>query len=120
MANLYERIGEHHILQLVNDFYEGIESDELLRKLYPEDLGPAKERLQLFLIQALGGKTTYSEKRGNPMLRRRHFQWKIGEKEATHWLQHMHKALENATFPEKEKDEFWQYVYKAALHMINQ
>jgi len=32
----------------------------------------------------------------------------------------MHNALEKATFAEKEKDEFWDYVYKAALHMINQ
>jgi len=120
MDNLYDRIGEEHIFKLVDDFYEGIEQDELIRKLYPEDLAPAKERLKLFLIQALGGPTTYSDLRGHPMLRRRHFQWKIGEPEATHWLKHMHKALEQADFPEKEKDAFWNYVYKAALHMINQ
>ena len=120
MANLYERIGEQNIEKLADDFYEGIEQDELLSKLYPEDLGPAKRRLKLFLIQALGGQASYSEERGHPMLRRRHFQWKIGEKEATHWLEHMHKALEKGSFPEKEKDEFWDYIYKAALHMINQ
>lgn len=120
MATLYERIGEDHILKLVDDFYEGIEKDELLRKLYPEYLTPAKNRLKLFLIQVLGGRSTYTDERGHPMLRRRHFQWKIGEKEATHWLKHMHSALDKATFPEPEKDEFWNYVYKAALHMINQ
>lgn len=117
---LYDRIGEDNILQLVDDFYHGVEKDPLLRRLYPEDLLPAKNRLKLFLIQALGGRQTYTDKRGHPMLRRRHFQWKIGEEEATHWLKHMHKALGAATFPEKEKDEFWDYVYKAALHMINQ
>ncbi|MBO3700000.1 cyanoglobin [Roseivirga sp. E12] len=116
---LYERIGEDNILQLVDDFYEGVEGDELIRKMYPEDLLPAKNRLKLFFIQALGGHQTYTDERGHPMLRRRHFQWKIGQDEATHWLQHMHNALEKATFAEKEKDEFWDYVYKAALHMIN-
>ena len=116
---LYERIGEDHILQLVDDFYEGVEKDEVIRKLYPKDLLPAKNRLKLFLIQALGGRQTYTDERGHPMLRRRHFQWKISEKEATHWLTHMHAALNKATFAEKEKDEFWTYVYKAALHMIN-
>jgi hemoglobin len=117
---LYERIGEENILRLVDDFYEGVGSDDLIRKMYPEDLVPAKNRLKLFFIQSLGGHQTYTDERGQPMLRRRHFQWKIGQEEATHWLQHMHNALEKATFAEKEKDEFWDYVYKAALHMINQ
>lgn len=117
---LYDRIGEEHILKLVDDFYAGVEGDNVIRKLYPKDLLPAKNRLKLFFIQALGGRQTYKDERGHPMLRRRHFQWKIGEKEATHWLKHMHAALEKATFAEKEKNEFWDYVYKAALHMINQ
>lgn len=117
---LYERIGEENILRLVDDFYEGVGSDDLIRKMYPEDLVPDKNRLKLFFIQSLGGHQTYTDERGQPMLRRRHFQWKIGQEEATHWLQHMHNALEKATFAEKEKDEFWDYVYKAALHMINQ
>lgn len=120
VATLYERIGETAILQLVDDFYSGIAADELLKKMYPEDLAPAKNRLKLFLIQVLGGHRTYTDERGHPMLRRRHFQWKIGEKEATHWLKHMHKALEKSTIAEKEKDEFWAYIYPAALHMINQ
>ena len=119
-STLYERIGEDNILQLVDDFYAGVEDDPLLRKLYPKDLLPAKNRLKLFLIQALGGRQTYTDERGHPMLRRRHFQWKIGEEEATHWLSHMNEALKKASFPEKEKDEFWAYVYRAALHMINQ
>lgn len=116
---LYDRIGEDNILQLVDDFYEGVETDELIRKMYPEDLLPAKNRLKLFFIQALGGHQTYTDERGHPMLRRRHFQWEIGKEEATHWLKHMNNALKKATFAEKEKDEFWDYVYKAALHMIN-
>ncbi len=119
-TTLYHRIGEEHILKLVDDFYAGVEEDDVIRKLYPKDLLPAKNRLKLFLIQALGGRQTYTDERGQPMLRRRHFQWKIGEKEATHWLKHMHAALEKASFAEKEKNEFWDYVYKAALHMINQ
>tara|TARA_R110001599_G_scaffold271563_5_gene472669 strand:+ start:3342 stop:3716 length:375 start_codon:yes stop_codon:yes gene_type:complete len=116
---LYERIGEENILKLVDDFYAELEQDELIRKMYPEDLLPAKNRLKLFFIQALGGRQTYTDERGHPMLRRRHFQWKIGTEEATNWLKHMHAALEKATFPEPEKDAFWEYVYGAAQHMIN-
>lgn len=118
--SLFDRIGEENIFKLVDDFYAGIEGDELIRKLYPEDLLPAKNRLKLFLIQSLGGRKTYTEERGHPMLRKRHFQWKIGESEATHWLKNMKFALDKASFPEKEKDEFWKYIYGAALHMMNQ
>lgn len=118
--SLYDRIGEENIFKLVDDFYEGIETDELIRRLYPDDLLPAKNRLKLFLIQALGGRTTYSDERGHPMLRRRHFQWKIGKEEATHWLKNMKIALDKADFDEVDKDEFWKYIYGAALHMINQ
>ena len=116
---LYERIGEENILKLVDDFYVELEQDELIRKMYPEDLLPAKNRLKLFFIQALGGRQTYTDERGHPMLRRRHFQWEIGTEEATHWLKHMHAALEKASFPEPEKDAFWVYVYGAAQHMVN-
>ncbi len=118
-STLYDQIGEENILKLVDDFYEGVAEDPLIRKLYPKDLEPAKNRLKLFLIQVLGGRQTYTDERGHPMLRRRHFQWQIGEEEATHWLQHMHNALEKATFSEELKDAYWDYVYKAALHMIN-
>lgn len=116
---LYELIGEENIMKLVDDFYEDLEQDPLLRKMYPEDLLPAKNRLKLFLIQSLGGRQTYTDERGHPMLRRRHFQWEIGTEEATHWLKHMHFALEKATFPEPVKDAFWEYVYGAAQHMVN-
>ncbi|KOF01590.1 hypothetical protein OB69_17180 [Roseivirga seohaensis subsp. aquiponti] len=116
---LYERIGEENILKLVDDFYAELEQDELIRKMYPEDLLPAKNRLKLFFIQALGGRQTYTDERGHPMLRRRHFQWEIGTEEATHWLKHMHAALEKASFHEPEKDAFWEYVYGAAQHMVN-
>jgi hemoglobin len=120
MSNsLYDRIGEENIFKLVDDFYAGVEQDDLIRKLYPEDLLPAKNRLKLFLIQSLGGRKTYTDERGHPMLRRRHFQWKIGKEEATHWLNNMKVALDKADFGEKEKDEFWNYIYGAALHMIN-
>ena len=36
------------------------------------DLGPAEDRLRMFLEQYCGGPTTYSEQRGHPRLRMRH------------------------------------------------
>ena len=61
------------IRTIVAKFYEGVATDELMRPMYPEeDLGPAQERLTLFLAQYWGGPTTYSEQRGHPRLRMRH------------------------------------------------
>ena len=62
--------------------------DPLLRAIYPEDdLGPAAERLRMFLIQYWGGPGTYSQLRGHPRLRMRHASFWIGvaETPATGW-----------------------------------
>ena len=48
-------------------FYEEVARDEVLRPMYPEeDLGPAQQRLRMFLEQYWGGPRTYSDQRGHP------------------------------------------------------
>ena len=43
--------GEPTFRKLVATFYEGVAGDPVLRAVYPEqDLGPAEERLRLFLM----------------------------------------------------------------------
>ena len=68
----------------------------MLRRLYPEpdDLGPARRRLTLFLGQYWGGPATYSEERGHPRLRMRHFPFAIGPAERDRWLLHMARGRE--------------------------
>ena len=64
---------------LVGRFYDGVETDPVLRPLYPEpDLAGARHRLTLFLAQYWGGPTTYDEERGHPRLRMRHAPFAIG------------------------------------------
>lgn len=64
----YEQVGgEETFRRLVHHFYQGVAGDPLLRPMYPEeDLGPAEERLALFLMQYWGGPRTYSDNRGHP------------------------------------------------------
>ena len=73
-GNFYSQVGgKETFRKLVAKFYEGVATDEVLRPMYPEeDLGPAAERLQLFLEQFWGGPQTYSEMRGHPRLKMRH------------------------------------------------
>ena len=117
---LYERIGEEPFRRIVHDFYAGVAQDPELRALYPEeDLGPAEERLALFLIQYWGGPSTYSDRRGHPRLRMRHVGFHIDVAARDLWLGHMRKAVDEAGLDEPERDELWAYLENAANFMVN-
>jgi hemoglobin len=117
----FERAGgERTFRLLVQRFYEGIALDPLLRPLYPEaDLGPAAERLELFLIQYWGGPSTYSQTRGHPRLRMRHAPFVIGEAERDSWLRHMRNALDSLDLPADIETPLWDYLTMAADSMRN-
>lgn len=112
--------GDEFFTELIADFYRGVAADPLLRPMYPEaDLGPAEERLRLFMIQYWGGPTTYSEQRGHPRLRMRHNPYVIDEAARDRWLAHMRVALDNRHLPPAEDDEMWRYLVMAANAMVN-
>ncbi|MBX9388390.1 globin [Streptomonospora nanhaiensis] len=112
--------GEDTFVRLVRRFYEGVAADPVLRPLYPEeDLGPAEERLRLFLMQYWGGPRTYSEQRGHPRLRMRHFPFRIGSRERDHWLAHMRAAVDDLSLPEPLDRQLWEYLVYAAHSMVN-
>jgi len=122
---MYDEVGEQFFVDLVDHFYDGVASDDVLIVLYPEqdDLSGARERLRLFLIQYWGGPTTYSDERGHPRLRQRHFPFVIGERERDHWMVHMNSAID-ATCAERGSDEsvrqrLRDYMTNAANHMVN-
>ena len=118
---LYDRIGGHEtFVKLVDEFYRGVAADAELRALYPEDdLGPAAERLRLFLEQYWGGPHTYSDTRGHPRLRMRHASFAVTPDMRDRWLTHMNAALDSLELPEPELGEFREYVTRAAAFMIN-
>ena len=117
----YEAIGGHDTIKLIVDtFYDGVETDEVLRPLYPEeDLGPANVRFRMFLEQYWGGPTTYSERRGHPRLRMRHAPYPVTPKAKEHWLRHFRAALDEVALPAEQDAQFWDYVTHAAQFMVN-
>jgi len=123
-ASLYDRVGGMSFFErLVEAFYAGVEADDVLAPLYPEapDFTGARHRLTLFLVQYWGGPTTYSEERGHPRLRMRHFPFHVGPLERDHWLQRMAAAVE-ATCHDEEADvatELMQYFVSTAEHLRN-
>ena len=120
-GNFYERVGGSETFRkLVEKFYEGVATDEVLRPMYPEeDLGPAAERLQLFLEQYWGGPTTYQEQRGHPRLRMRHTPFKINPDARERWLMHMRAAVESVGLSQLHEAELWAYLERAATAMLN-
>ena len=118
--SLYDRIGEESLHRVVHAFYQGVAGDPELRALYPEeDLGPAEERLALFLIQYWGGPNTYSEQRGHPRLRMRHVGFHIDAAARDLWLGHMRDAVDGAGLAEADREELWAYLQYAANFMVN-
>jgi len=112
--------GEQTFRRLVEAFYAGVAEDPELRALYPEeDLGPATERLTLFLIQYWGGPTTYSERRGHPRLRMRHVPFAIDSAQRDRWLRHMRSALDTLDLPPAYDRTIWDYLTSAADSLRN-
>ena len=118
---VYEEVGgEDTFRRLVARFYAGVAGDPVLRVLYPEeDLGPAEDRLRMFLIQYWGGPHTYSDQRGHPRLRMRHAPFVIAGAERDAWLRHMRDALDSIALSPEADAQIWAYMVMAADSMRN-
>ena len=120
VATLYERVGGYQFfVELVERFYQSLEADLSLRRLYPEDLEPGKTHLAAFLAQYWGGPLRYSLERGHPRLRQRHMQFPIGQKERDAWVTHMVSALDSMEILLDEAILMEDYFKSTATFMIN-
>jgi len=120
--SLFEEVGGSQFFdRLVERFYEGVATDDVLLPLYPEqsDLSGAKERLTLFLQQYWGGPTTYSDERGHPRLRQRHFPFVIGQLERDRWMVHMMAAVDELSPNDSVHRQLAEYMEMASTAMIN-
>jgi hemoglobin len=81
--------------KLVDEFYAGVATDPVMRPMYPEaDLGPANDRLRMFLEQYWGGPGTY-------------------------WLGHMRRAVDSLHLDPEHETTLWAYLERAAIFMVN-
>jgi hemoglobin len=120
-ASFYAEIGGTETFRkLVDAFYAGVAGDPLLRPMYPEDdLGPAAERLRLFLEQYWGGPRTYSDERGHPRLRMRHAPFRVDAAARDAWLRHMRDAVNSLALPGQQEEVLWDYLERSAYFMVN-
>ena len=120
-ADFYAEVGGAATFdKIVSRFYQEVAVDPVLRPLYPEeDLGPAEDRLRMFLEQYWGGPRTYSDQRGHPRLRLRHAPFKVGPIERDSWLRCMRIAVDEAGLDDAHRAMLWQYLEMAAASMVN-
>jgi hemoglobin len=119
----YERIGgDQKVRALVARFYDVMDAEPDfagIRALHPADLGPAREKLYLFLSGWLGGPQLYAQKFGHPMLRARHLHAAIGIAERDQWLACMSRAMAEVEIDEALRRELYNAFFKTADWMRN-
>ena len=120
--SLYNQVGgEPFFERLVEAFYAAVESDEILRPMYPEDLTESKRHLELFLVQYWGGPRSYMEERGHPRLRMRHAPFQINKRARDAWLHAMTTALSGVRgeLNDEQFSEMTAYFDMAARQLRN-
>ncbi|ENN98476.1 MULTISPECIES: group II truncated hemoglobin [Pseudoalteromonas] len=120
----YEIIGgEAGTRAIANRFYDIMASDEHVKPLYdmhPLPLDRIRQVFFEFLSGWLGGPNLFTEKHGQPMLRKRHMPFTINKDLRDQWMYCMNKTLDievdNPLLREGLKQSFGQL----ATHMINE
>lgn len=117
----YEQMGGHQTFATIaHVFYQGVATDPLLKPMYPEeDLGPAEDRLRMFLEQYWGGPKTYSESRGHPRLRMRHMPFPVTPQARDRWLAHMMAGVDAAELSPEWDAALRDYLERAAHSLVN-
>jgi hemoglobin len=115
--------GETAIRSLVDRFYfymDILPEAQGIRSMHQANLASAKDKLFKFLSGWLGGPNLFIEEFGHPMLRRRHFPFKIGPSERDQWMLCVNKALDEIAMDPRLHTNIQTALQDLATHMINQ
>ena len=122
-TSLYEAIGgKPAVERLTARFYalmDTLPEAKATRDIHPADLADSEEKLTEYLMMWLGGPQTFIEKRGAPMLRRRHLPFEIGTAEIEGWLACFRQALDETVPQAQLRDLIWQNVERLGHHKRN-
>ena len=122
-ASAYDLIGgEPSLRAIVARFYalmDALPEAWEIRKLHPEDLDGATEKLFMFLSGWLGGPSLYIERYGHPRLRARHLPFPIGERERDQWMMCMRMALEEHVADDRLRGKLLEALGSTADFMRN-
>lgn len=122
MPTVYDAVGGRAFFDRVVDrFYDAVETDALLRPLYPEDLTDSRRHTAGFFAQYWSGDPShYSDERGHPRLRMRHMPFAITTAHAEAWLGHMRAALDAETGLDPEiREAMDEHITRSAAFLVN-
>lgn len=124
VTTLYEAIGgDPAVRALTHRFYELMDTlpeARRVRAVHPPDLQGSEEKFYEYMTGYLGGPPLYTDKRGHPRLRSRHFVAEIGPAERDEWLLCFVRALEETVPSEGLRAVILEPVTRLAHHMQNQ
>jgi truncated hemoglobin YjbI len=122
MEALYEAVGgTEGCRRLSGAFYARVESDQVLRPLFPgKSLRCAIEAFAAFLVQFLGGPPEDSQRRWWVSLRESHLRFQIGRKERDAWMKNMAVTLEAAEMPDAARQALREFFERSSGYLINQ
>ncbi|MGO6970459.1 group II truncated hemoglobin [Rhizobium leguminosarum] len=123
VTTLYQAIGGDPIVRaLTHRFYELMDSlpeASNVRAVHPPSLMGSEEKFFEYMTGYLGGPPLYTDKRGHPRLRSRHFVAEIGPVERDEWLLCFRRALDETISSQALRDLIWAPVERLAYHMQN-
>lgn len=122
-VSLYDMLGgEPPLRQLTRRMYElmaTLPEAEAARAVHPPDLAGSEQKFFEFMSGWLGGPQLFVERRGPPMLRRRHFVARIGPAERDAWLVCFERALDETVGDAHLRESLREPVRRLADHMRN-
>lgn len=119
-GQIFDRLGEAGIAELVAAFYRRVRSDAVIGPLYPADeIDAAEGRLRDFLVQRFGGPARYSDTRGHPRLRMRHGPFPIDLAARNRWMELMTAAMAERRIPAEAAVAMSKYFSDTATFMMN-
>ena len=116
---IYDKLGAENLEQLVNNFYELVIENEVLKPLFTSDLEVVRKKQVAFLTQFLGGPPLYNQTFGHPRMRMRHLPHAITETAAIEWLKCMKAAIDTLEIQADFKDTLFNCFPRTAAHMVN-
>jgi len=120
---LYQAIGgDDTVKALSHRFYELMDTlpeARHVRAVHPPSLQGSEEKFYEYLTGYLGGPPLYTDKRGHPRLRSRHFVAEIGPVERDEWLLCFRQAMDETIANPKLREIIWPPIERLAFHMQN-
>lgn len=119
-TTVYEMVGGAPTFRaLAAEFYRRVETEPILRALYPRSTRCARESLEMFLAEFFGGPDAYSDWRGYPRLRRSHQRFRIGAQERNAWLRIMSESMDAVGIRDPARAAMQDFFVAASAHLVN-